>query len=142
MGLDLGRLKFNDTRNIFSRSSVGSLSSEVIDRFAVKLSCGDCLDVVPEPNTDADVFTFLVVSFRGLPLGRDGFGALGLMFTIYHGECGRSNIDAHLVFAICIINLLLALSLARHFNQGEHPDCFLVVRCSRQLCSGEINSIS
>lgn len=57
---------------------MGSLSSEVIDRFAVKLSCGDCLDVVPELNTDADVFTFLVVSFRGLPLGRDGFGDVSI----------------------------------------------------------------
>lgn len=53
---------------------MGSLSSEVIDRFAVKLFCGDCLDVAPESNADADVFIFLVVSFRGLPLGRDGFG--------------------------------------------------------------------
>lgn len=72
MGLDLGRLKFKDTRNIFSRSSVGSLSREVIDRFAVKLSCDDCLEAGPKLS-DADVFTFLVVSFLGLPLGRDGF---------------------------------------------------------------------
>lgn len=44
-------------------------------------------------------------------------------------KCDRSTIDAHLVFAIRIISVLLALSLARHFNQGEHPDCLLVVRC-------------
>lgn len=67
---------------------------------------------------------------------------LVVMFTIYLVECKRSNVYAHLVLAICIISVLLALSLARHFNQGEHPDCFLVVRCSRQLCSGEIISIS
>jgi hypothetical protein len=67
---------------------------------------------------------------------------LVLMFTIYLVECERSSVDAHLVLVICIISVLLALSLARHFNQGEHPDCFLVVRCSRQLCSGEIISIS
>lgn len=53
---------------------------------------------------------------------------LVLTFTIYHRECERGVIDAHLVFAICINSVLLALSLARHFNQGEHPDCFLVVR--------------
>jgi hypothetical protein len=41
----------------------------------------------------------------------------------------RGFIDAHLAVAICIVGLLLALSLARHFNQGEHPDYFLVVRC-------------
>lgn len=79
MGLDLGRLKFNDTRNIFSRSSVGSLSREVIERCTVKLSCDDCLDVAPKLcNTDAEVFTFLAVSFRGLPLGRDGFGDVSI----------------------------------------------------------------
>lgn len=85
IGLDLGRLKFNDTRNIFSRSSVGSLSSEVIDRFVVKLSCGDCLDVVPEFNADAEVFIFLVVSFRGLPLGRDGFREFS--FDVHNISC-------------------------------------------------------
>lgn len=74
MGLDLGKLKFNDTRNIFSRSSVGSLSREVIDRFAVKLSCDDCLEFATKrSNIDFDASTFFVVSFRGLPLGRDGF---------------------------------------------------------------------
>lgn len=79
MGLDLGRLKFNDTRNIFSRSSVGSLSREVIDRLAVKLSCDDCLEFAPNlSNANADVFTFLVVSFRGLPLGRDGFSDVSI----------------------------------------------------------------
>lgn len=75
MGLDLGRLKFKDTRNIFSRSSVGSLSREVIERFAAKLFCGNCLDVAPKlSNTDDDIFAFLVVSFRGRPLDRNGFG--------------------------------------------------------------------
>lgn len=60
----------------------------------------------------------------------------------WDGECERNIIDAHLVFAICIISMLLALSLARHFNQSEHPDYFLVVRSFAIVCGGEINSRS
>ena len=53
---------------------------------------------------------------------------LVLAFTIYHGEGERGFIDAHLVLAICIIGVLLALSLARHSNQGEHPLWFDISR--------------